>query len=537
MTEPADTQSQGGAAGAPSERLSTPAASPGFEALPPPATRPARLTVRCSRMPFLPLVPALVLVLSAIVAVTIVLVGVSELKRHSDAAASLRANVLSQTIAARLRATAQEDRLHVVERAASRSGAELLLVSQDGSVVVDGAIIPPSRAEIFKLLVAGTGETHTQLGRVRFAATPLGPPLGHLTLLTFVRAPETPFATGSLISSVAFLTALLGGIAMVVGYSLARDVFQDVRFAGARVAEMASHGAEPGGRLIPVRSVDQVGLLTSAFNVLVERFAAAEHAYRQDLTTAQAHDRDRSAFLAALSHELRTPLNAILGFADVLLAEVDGPLSAEAREDLEIVRKSGDHLRSLIDDILDLSAIESGEFRLSCAQVNLRAVADHVMQEARATLHGKPLELVTRGDGVSAWADERRLRQVLGNLVGNAVKFTREGRVEVTLEACGATSRITVSDTGPGIAEDMRAAIFEEFQQAGELRARRAGSGLGLAITRRLVHAHGGKIELSSHLGVGSRFTVTLPASEDVAPAARLTPVPRSSRPSQGALS
>lgn len=536
MTGSADTPAAG-APTAPDERVPAATDRASFDELPAPSIRPAELTGRFSRMPFLPLVPALVLVLSAIVAVTIVSLGVSELKSHSDTAASLRANVLSQTIAARLRATAQEDRLQVVERAASRSGAELLLVSQDGRVVVDGAIAPPTRAEIFELLVAGDGETHTQLGRVRFAATPLGPPLGHLTLLAFVRAPETPYATGSLISSVAFLTALLVGIAVIVGYSLARDVFQDVTFAGARVAEMASHGAEPGGRLIPVRSVDQVGLLTSAFNVLVERFAAAEHAYRQDLTTAQAHDRDRSAFLAALSHELRTPLNAILGFADVLLAEVDGPLSDEAREDLEIVRKSGDHLRSLIDDILDLSAIESGELRLSCGPVDLRAVASHVMQEARATLQGKPLELVITGAGASAWADERRLRQVIGNLVGNAVKFTREGRVEVMVETTGTTSRITVSDTGPGIAEDMRAAIFEEFQQAGDLQARRAGSGLGLAITRRLVQAHGGSIELSSRLGVGSRFTVTLPATEEVAPAARLTPVPRSSRPSQGAFS
>lgn len=483
---------------------------------PPPSTNTRRR--RLNRIPFLPFVPAAVFVLSAIVAVSIVLLGVSALKSQSDEAASLRARILSRTLAARLRATSVEDRHHVIERAASRSGAELLLVSQDGVVRVDGSLGAPPAPRLIGLLVEGEGETQTHMGRVRFSATPLGPPLGHLTLVTFVRAPETPYATGSLISSVAFLTVLLGGIAIAVGFGLARDVVQDVEFTGKRVAEMALFGAEPSGRLIPVRSADQVGLLTSAFNVLVERFAAAEHAYRQDLATAQAHDRDRSAFLAALSHELRTPLNAVLGFADVLLAEVDGPLSEEARENLEIVRKSGDHLRALIDDILDLSGLESGEFQLSRGNVDLFNVASQVVREASATLAGKRLELRLVGEASMIWADERRVRQIIGNLVSNAVKFTREGFVEVRVEPLGIASRISVQDTGPGIAPDMQSAIFEEFQQAGDLQARRAGSGLGLAITRRLVALHGGTIELESRLGEGSCFTVTLPASSDVAP-------------------
>src|SRR5207247_8401861 len=130
------------------------------------------------------------------------------------------------------------------------------------------------------------------------------------------------------------------------------------------IVEMAREGAGPSGKSVAVRDTDQVGILTSAFNSLVERFTAAEHAYQHDLAGALAFDRDRSAFLAALSHELRTPLNAILGFADVLLAEVDGPLSDEARENLTVLRRSADHLRVLIHDILGLSALESGELRL-----------------------------------------------------------------------------------------------------------------------------------------------------------------------------
>ncbi len=145
-----------------------------------------------------------------------------------------------------------------------------------------------------------------------------------MNVLAFVAAPATPFATGSLLVWVATLTALLVGVAALAALALARDVHADVTFVRKRIVEMAREGADPTGKPIPVRSVDLVGLLTSAFNVLVDRFTAAEHAYRQDLSGALAYDRDRSDFLAALSHELRTPLNAILGFTDVLLSEVDG---------------------------------------------------------------------------------------------------------------------------------------------------------------------------------------------------------------------
>jgi signal transduction histidine kinase len=165
-----------------------------------------------------------------------------------------------------------------------------------------------------------------------------------------------------------------------------------------------------------VRSVDR-SAATGAFNVLVERFAASEQAYRQDLAGALAYDRDRSAFLAALSHELRTPLNAILGFTEVLLSEVDGPLSHEARENLNVVRSSGEHLRSLIGDILDLSALESGELELNPSAVDALAVAEDVVREARITAQpGHPRGAVgTSRPGLG----RRAPRQIVGNLVTN----------------------------------------------------------------------------------------------------------------------
>ena len=285
----------------------------------------------------------------------------------------------------------------------------------------------------------------------------------------------------------------------------------DVVYVRARIADMAREGATPSGKPIVARSLDQVGLLTSAFNVLVDRFTAAEHAYRQDLAGALAYDRDRSAFLAALSHELRTPLNAILGFTDVLLSEVDGPLSDEAKENLEVVRNSGDHLKNLIDDILDLSALESGELTLNASSVDVHAIAADVLREAEVAAQDKPLELVLEGEEAHAWADPLRVRQIIGNLVNNAVKFTAEGKVSVAVEQRRRFVAIVVADTGPGIAPEEQAAIFEEYQQVGDASARRAGTGLGLAITRRLAQMHGGFIELESEVGRGARFTIALP--------------------------
>jgi signal transduction histidine kinase len=216
--------------------------------------------------------------------------------------------------------------------------------------------------------------------------------------------------------------------------------------------------------------------------------------------------------LAALSHELRTPLNAILGFTDVLLSEVDGPLSADARENLQIVRSSGEHLRALIDDILDLSALESGELRLSTQSVDVFPIASEVVREARVTAEAKGLEIRVVGKPAMAWADARRVRQIIGNIVGNAIKFTVHGGVTVRVDPRDGGVAVTVSDTGPGIAPQDHEAIFREYFQSGDVRKQRVGTGLGLAITRRLVQMHRGFIDLRSQLGKGSTFTIVLPS-------------------------
>jgi signal transduction histidine kinase len=168
----------------------------------------------------------------------------------------------------------------------------------------------------------------------------------------------------------------------------------------------------------------------------------------------------------------------------------------------------------LINDILELSALESGQLRLTRARVDLRAVAWDVVREALGLVGTRPVSVRIAGEEahVYAMADAKRVRQILTNLVGNAVKFTQEGEVVVEVGREGRYASVRVRDTGPGISPQERAVIFQEYKQTKAERARRRGTGLGLAITRRLVTMHGGTIHLESEVGRGSTFHVLLPA-------------------------
>jgi len=461
--------------------------------------------------PFVALTPMLVIVVGVLAALAIGTVGRLELREQEDSATILRSELLAKMLAARLAGMPVEEHWPLLERASLRSGAELVLASEDGTISVDATRGVATPERIRRLVAAGRGETVTELGRTHFYARRMPRPFHAYWVIAFVGAPEAPFATSSLIRSVAALTALLVGAAALVAFALARDVYADVRFVRERIVGMARRANEPAGQPIPVRSVDQVGLLTSTFNVLVDRFMAAELAYRQDLSGALAYDRERSAFLAALSHELRTPLNAILGFTEVLLSEVDGPLDPEARENLLVVRSSGEHLRALIDDILDLSALESGELRLNLGEVDVFPIVADVVREGRVGAAAKGLAISLVGGSARAFADERRVRQIVGNIVGNAVKYTEHGRVDVRIALEQDQVVVEVADTGPGIAPEEHEAIFQEYWQSREAHRRRAGTGLGLAISRRLVEMHGGRIEVTSEIGKGSTFRVILP--------------------------
>lgn len=505
---------------------------------PPRSDAKSRKTAPQRGLPFLPLVPAIIVVVGLATATMITWLGVEQLREQSDRATALMSKTLALTLGERLRATPHKalrpevlenlppeevgqrmlkepDPLfdRVIARAADRSGAEFLVVDEADRIIIDESDGGPSmqNINISILKKLGSGDSEASHGRAHFYATRLTAPLEGLWLIAFVPVAETPYATFSLVRSVSLFAVALIGVAAFVAYYLARSVHSDVSYVRDRVMAMTTVESVPGGQAIVVRGVDQVGQLTVAFNRLVERFYAAEEAYRRDLSGALNYERERSDFLAALSHELRTPLNVILGFADVLLSEVDGPLSSEARENLTVVRQSGAHLRSLINDILDLSALETGRLNLQLRKTNLWTIAADVVRESRLSAESKDLSIELRGEPVEAIADQLRVRQVLGNLVSNAVKFTNRGSVVVTVGKTDDHAALSVTDTGPGIATEEQTAVFEEYRQSGDWQARGAGTGLGLAITRRLVRMHGGRIELESKLGEGSRFTVLLP--------------------------
>lgn len=228
----------------------------------------------------------------------------------------------------------------------------------------------------------------------------------------------------------------------------------------------------------------------------------AEDALRQ----AESANRAKSTFIASMSHELRTPLNAILGFAQILRREES--LSPKARSQLEVIDRNGQHLLGMINEVLDLSKIEADKMQLQLRACSLRRLATGLaeMCELRTAEKRLSFRLEFGADvPVHVMADETKLRQVLINLLGNAIKFTDRGRIVLTLSCVSDKVRFEVSDTGPGIPPEERAAIFEPFQQA-RRDGDTDGTGLGLPISQKLVTLMGGKIELDAAEGGGSRF-------------------------------
>ena len=231
----------------------------------------------------------------------------------------------------------------------------------------------------------------------------------------------------------------------------------------------------------------------------------------RQLETASQH---KSEFLANMSHELRTPLNAIIGFSEVLAQGMFGEVNEKQSEYLRDILESGRHLFSLINDILDLSKIEAGRMELEASEFALPQAIQNALTlvRERALRRGIALHHVIDDRVADIRADERKLKQVLLNLLSNAIKFTPEGgRIEVRATPANGTIEVSVTDTGIGIAPEEQEAVFEEFRQVGTADKKAEGTGLGLALSHKFVELHGGKIYVTSQVGVGSTFTFTLP--------------------------
>jgi signal transduction histidine kinase len=294
------------------------------------------------------------------------------------------------------------------------------------------------------------------------------------------------------------------GLALVLGYALAWSLISPIKRMDTRLREITT--GDFSGH-VAVENRDELGTLAGNLNRMNDELGRL---YLQ----LEAASRHKSQFLANMSHELRTPLNAILGYTELIQDNVYGEVSPKIREVLERLEKSGRHLLGLINDVLDLSKIEAGQFSLSLGEYSMKDVIHTVVTAVESLAAEKRLGLkvaeapeLPRGRG-----DERRLTQVLLNLVGNAIKFTETGEVTIRVSSPDAHFLVSVTDTGPGIAVADQQKIFEEFQQADPSSTRaKGGTGLGLSIARWIVQLHGGRLWVESSPGQGSAFTFTVP--------------------------
>jgi len=278
------------------------------------------------------------------------------------------------------------------------------------------------------------------------------------------------------------------------------------------VGVLAIWRRDPG--LLAVPAVNLVQTLATQ-SVLAIQNARLFHEIADKSRQLEAASRHKSEFLANMSHELRTPLNAVIGFSEVLSEGMFGELNAKQAEYVRDILESGRHLLSLINDILDLSKVEAGRMELELGEFDVRAIVDGALLLMRERAGRKRIALDRDIDDAigTICADERKVKQVLLNLLSNALKFTPDGgRIGVRVASRDGRVEIAVSDTGVGIAKEDQQAVFEEFRQVGSSAKRVEGTGLGLALARKFVELHGGHITVESEPGVGSTFTFTIPA-------------------------
>ncbi len=321
--------------------------------------------------------------------------------------------------------------------------------------------------------------------------------------------------TGIIVAS-ANVVALL--LALALAHGLSRPLLALSRASQRVAAGELSARAE-------VLSDDEIGRVSGQFNAMVgelqQSYGQLEARVAEKTAELQQASRHKSEFLAQMSHELRTPLNAVIGFSDSLLQQYFGPINQKQRQYVENINASGQHLLALINDLLDLAKIEAGRTELALAPLDIARVVDDAITQISVRAEAKTIQLTSALAPQLGMlvADERKVKQVLLNLLANAVKFTDSGgRVELSVRREAPTSgnatvvRFAVTDNGRGIPPGDVSRLFKEFgqvSQPGDLA--NEGTGLGLALSRRLVDLHEGRIGVESHVGAGSTFWFEVP--------------------------
>jgi signal transduction histidine kinase len=307
-------------------------------------------------------------------------------------------------------------------------------------------------------------------------------------------------------------------LALGLGFVISWSFILPVRQAEGFLGQVAKGNFAAS---IDVPNRDEFGALARQMNEMSRELHELYDAQRRAAHQLQALNaeleqasRAKSNFLASMSHELRTPMNAILGFTEMIRDGLYGDVPPEIQDPVSDIHTCGKQLLGLINNVLDLSKIEAGHMELALGEYVIEDIVNTVKLSLRSLAATKGLDLVTTvpPDLPLGLGDGKRITQCLMNLVGNALKFTGEGRVEIRVELQGESLLFAVSDTGIGIPADQIENIFEEFRQADATVSRDfGGTGLGLSITRKLVELHGGRIWVESRVGTGSTFFFSIP--------------------------
>ena len=429
------------------------------------------------------------------------------LRDEATIAKILRENNRLNTMLAQIEDAAPADEREIIQKIRDAQGDAMATVADVANLVRDGKIDEAMRLQL------STGYPLFQriegLVDQVMAAEEAG--------MDRMRAGTAAANSNALYLMAAFVVGFVG-LALLLGFVISWSFILPVREAEAFMGRVAKGDFST---TVTVPNRDEFGSLATRMNMMsaeLHRLYDDQRAASAQLQTLNQQlgraSRAKSEFLANMSHELRTPMNAILGFTEMIQDDIYGPVPAEIKTPIADIQTCGKQLLRLINDVLDLSKIEAGRMELSQAEYAPQELLDTVRASLRSLAAEKGLEFVVEAQGniPTAIGDGKRIAQCLTNLVGNALKFTKEGRVTVRAVLKGDAVLYSVSDTGIGIPQEQSGRIFAEFQQGDASISREfGGTGLGLSITKTFVEMHGGRIWVESELGKGSTFFFTIP--------------------------